>query len=375
MSFDYTIFDVTATPLTPLHIGSGARLLKDYDYAVHARRTWRIDEDALLEAQLAADPAIADTLAQTPPAQLLRREDYKADSPFFRYSLSGTPRSTEAGAQLLEQLKTANDEVYLPGSSLKGAIRTALAWHGWAEKEIRPSKSDLERNRTFAGRRIEQEIMGSDPNHDLLRALHIADSAPAGKDRLILANVQVVTRGSLGSPIELEAIQPDTPFHLTIKVDRALFGRWAEKNRLRLGGNPTWLGQLSPLIQAHTNQRLRDELSWYQNRPGAETTAGFYQQLVRADLPENSCLLQIGWGTGWGDKTYGSHLQANQPFMEYLISEYRLARGRRQPGDSFPKSRRSIVRVVRDKSGQLQPRPGVPLGWVLLEMRERHTAT
>ncbi len=138
-----------------------------------------------------------------------------------------------------------------------------------------------------------------------------------------------------------------------------------------MGGNPAWLSRLAELIQAHTAQRLKDELAWYEKRPGVEQTAGFYRQLARAGLPSNSCLLQVGWGAGWGDKTYGSHLQANQPFMEYLISEYGLARGKRQPGDSFPKSRRSVVRVVKGKSGQLRQQPGVPLGWVLLEMRER----
>ncbi len=371
MTFDYTIFEATVTPLTPLHIGSGARLLKDYDYAVNKNRTWRIDEDALLEAQDVDDPAIAATLARTPPAQLLQAADFKPGSDFFRYSLAGKPRSTEAGAQLLEQLKTVNDEVYLPGSSLKGAIRTALAWYGWQEQGIKPNKAELERNRKFAGRRLEKRIMGPDPNHDLLRALHIADSDPAGKDRLILLNVQVLTGGGLGSPIELEAIQPDTPFQLTFKLDRALFNPWAKRHGLHLGGNPAWLSRLAELIQAHTAQRLKDELAWYEERPGVEQTAGFYRQLARAGLPSNSCLLQVGWGAGWGDKTYGSHLQANQPFMEYLISEYGLARGKRRPGDSFPKSRRSVVRVVKGKSGQLRQQPGVPLGWVLLEMRER----
>jgi CRISPR-associated protein Csm5 len=302
---------------------------------------------------------------------LLKPADFKPDSPFFRYRLAGKPRSQEKGAQLQEQLKTVQDEVYLPGSSLKGAIRTALAWHGWAELGLKVNKSDLERNRKYAGQSLEKQIMGPDPNHDLLRALHISDSAPAGKDRLLVLNAQVVTRGSLGSPIELEAVQPDTPFHLTIKVDRALFNQWAKNNRLRLGGNPEWLGQLSQLIQNHTAQRLKTELGWFKGRPGAEQTADFYRQLSQAQLPPQSCLLQVGWGTGWGDKTFGSHLQADQRLMEYLIGEYHLAIGQRKPGDPFPKSRRSTVRVIKDASGQTQQRPGLPLGWVLLEMKER----
>ncbi len=371
MNSDYIVFDVTVTPLTPLHIGSGARLLKDYDYAVYGNRTWRINEDALLEAQLADDPAIAATLARTPPAQLLKSGDFRADSPFFRYSLAGKPRATGAGAELQEQIKTATDEVYLPGSSLKGAIRTALAWHGWREMGLKPNTSELERNRKFAGRRIEQKIMGPDPNHDLLRALHVADSAPAGKDKLLIINVQVVTRGSLAAPVELEAIQPDTPFHLSLKIDSALFNQWAKKNRLKLGGNSAWLEQLPQLIQRHTADRVKAELDWFNNRPGAEQAAGFYQQLLNARLAANNCLLQVGWGTGWGDKTFGSRIQQDERFMAYLIDNYNLAKGEHKIGDIFPKSRRTTVRVVKDKSGRIHQRPSVPLGWVLMEMKER----
>lgn len=371
MTFEYTTYQATVTPLTPLHIGSGQRLLKDYDYAVHANRTWRINEDALLEAQNVDDPALADTLARTPPAQLLRPGDYRLDSPLFRYSLPGQPRATGEGAQLQEQLKTTTDEVYLPGSSLKGAIRTALAWHGWAEQQLRARPADLERNPRFAGRNLERALMGPDPNHDLLRALQVGDSAPAGKDRLVLINVQVVSRGGLGSPIELEAIQPDTPFHLALKVDRVLFGDWARQYGLRLGGNPAWLEHLPDLIQAHTRQRLQTELAWYRQSPHTQPLAGFYRQLLKAQLPPQSCLLQLGWGAGWGDKTYGDRLQADGELMEYLISTYRLARGRRQAGDPFPKSRRAIVRVVKDKQGHTQQRPSIPLGWVLLELKEQ----
>jgi CRISPR-associated protein Csm5 len=371
MAFDYTLFEVTVATLTPLHIGSGRLLLKDYDYAVSQKSTWRINEDALLGAQDLSDPRLAETLSRTAPAQLLKPVDLHADSPFIRYRLAGTPRSEDKGAQLQEQLKTVRDEAFLPGSSLKGAIRTALAWHGWAERQVKPGKSDLERNPRFAGRRLEQQIMGPDPNHDLLRALQVSDSAPAGKDRLIVLNAQVVTAGTLGSPIELEAVQADTPFHLTIKVDRALYNQWAKQNRFQLGGNPTWLAQIPQLIQQHTSQRLARELAWYQNRPGAQATASFYQQLVKARVPANGCLLQVGWGTGWDGKTFGSHLQADDRFMEYLINTYRLARGKRQAGDPFPKSRRSTVRLVRDKSGQTRQQPNVPLGWVLMEFKER----
>jgi len=371
MRFEYTVYDVTVTTLTPLHIGSGRTLLNEYDYTIHQNNVWRINEDALLEAQDVDDPRLVETLSRTPPAHLLTPADYRPDSPYFRYRLAGMPRARGTGAQLQELLKTIEDEAYLPGSSLKGAIRTALVWRGWIERGLRPDRNQLERNRKFAARNIEKNIMGPDPNYDLLRALHVSDSEPAGRDYFLIVNAQVVTRGSLASPIELEAVKPDTAFHLTIKADRQLFSQWATRHRLRLGGNVAWLDNLPHLIQKHTQQRLTTELEWYKNRRGAEGIASFYQRLLGARLPANACLLQVGWGTGWEGKTLGSHLQADRRFMDYLIGTYRLAKGDRHPGDPFPKSRRVTVQVVKDQRGKTKQRLATPLGWVLMEMKER----
>jgi CRISPR-associated protein Csm5 len=371
MSYNYTIYDVTVTALTPLHIGSGNMLLNDYDYALHGGYTWRIDENAWLDDQETDDPKLVEQLSRTPPAQLLKDGDFKPDSAYFRYRLAGKPRATGAGAQLQEIIKTVRDEAYLPGSSLKGAIRTAVAWYGWQQKNARPDTRNLGRNRKFAGQQMERDIMGRNPNHDLLRALHIGDSAPIGKDKFIVLNVQVITRGSLGSPIELEAIQPETSFKLTAKVDNQLFSQWAKKHRLQLGGNPAWLQNLPGIIQQHTTQRLQDELKWYTNRPGAGQTTGFYRQLVNLKVPSYGCLLQVGWGTGWEGKTFGSHLQADGRFMERIIKDYRLAKGRRQEGDPFPKSRRVTVSVTRDNQGRIHQQPAVPLGWAYVELKER----
>ena len=130
----YTIYDVTASVFTPLHIGSGRELLNEYDYAIRSGRTWRLNEGTLLDAQDVEDAETAALLGRTPPAQLLQEREFRADSPFFRYVVAGAPRSQAAGAQLREQIKDAFDRPYLPGSSLKGALRTALAWNVWRQR-------------------------------------------------------------------------------------------------------------------------------------------------------------------------------------------------------------------------------------------------
>ena len=130
---DYALYHLTVTTLTPLHIGSGVTLLNEYDYAIHRGRTWRINDAGFLDAQQTDDPAFIEKLSVTPPAQLIGEADFVPDSPYFRYVIRGTPRSNAEGAQLQEQIKDAHDRLYLPGSSLKGALRTALGWQMWKD--------------------------------------------------------------------------------------------------------------------------------------------------------------------------------------------------------------------------------------------------
>src|ERR1700690_1187494 len=61
---DYRTYDLTVTTLTPVHIGTGRVLLHGYDYAIHAKKTWVINQSALLDAQKDLDdPRLAERLA------------------------------------------------------------------------------------------------------------------------------------------------------------------------------------------------------------------------------------------------------------------------------------------------------------------------
>ncbi|MYC95652.1 MAG: type III-A CRISPR-associated RAMP protein Csm5 [Caldilineaceae bacterium SB0661_bin_32] len=369
---DYTIYDLTVSVLTPLHIGTGRELLNQYDYAIHNGRTWRLNESALLDAQDVEDAETASTLAQTPPAQLLRSQDFRPDGGLFRYVLRGTPRSGAEGAQLREQIKDAFDRPYLPGSSLKGALRTALAWNVWQHGQMRPEIRKIGRRRQWAAQTYEKEIFGRDPNHDFLRALHVSDSAPVDADQLLLLNASVMNRrGSPGAPIEMEAVAPDTQFSLTLKVDDALFSEWAVASRLRLNGQEL-LTDLPRAVQNHSLALARQEVAWFKDIGPARQIAGFYQQLAGSRPGARRFLITLGWGTGWTSKTFGPHLQSDADFMERILRDHRLARGRRQPGDPFPKSRRVVVQISRDRQGRPLETPAAPMGWCLVEMKERN---
>lgn len=370
---DYTRYSVKVSALTPVHIGSGETLLYEYDYAVEHGKTWRINDAALLEAQPVEDAKAAAVLARTPPAQLLNQADFKDDSSLFRYVIRGAPRSQQSGAQLQEQLKDTFDRPYLPGASLKGALRTVLAWYAWKELRLKPEVAKLGQRREWAAQTYEHEIFGRDPNHDFLRALQVEDSQPLKADRLVIINVDILnlsgTTAASSIPVELEAIRGDTVFQTGIKMDWVLYSDWAKSQGLKLSGEG-WLRNLAKAANERARVQIQGQLDWLKKTPGVKRLTDFYNQLANANLGENVFLLQLGWGTGWEDKTFGSHLQDDPAFMERLLRDYRLARGKRQAGDPFPKSRRVVVHVSRSQNGKLEKEPLSPLGWVLVEMAQ-----
>ena len=284
--------------------------------------------------------------------------------------IQGTPRSRAEGAQLQEQIKDAFDRPYLPGSSLKGALRTALGWQLWQSMGMKAEARLLNRSARWAAQGLERQIFGESPNTDSLRALQVSDSGAVGPERLMVLNARVLSKsGALASPIELEAVRAETVFEMEAKLDLALFSEWARRQRLQLRGQDA-LKNLPPVLNARTLQRARQEAAWYKDVPGAKRVLGFYQQLEGIRPEPNQFVLQLGWGTGWDDKTFGSRLREDSAFMERIIADYRLSRGKGRPGGVFPASRRVAMSYRRDAQDNVTESPAYPLGWLLVEFEE-----
>lgn len=362
-----TVYDLSLTTLSPLHIGDGDELRQSFDFLVHQGRTYRLNVDAILaafSARLAPDRAGNYPL----PGSLLTPADLD-NADFFRYSLAGFPRSSKTDARIKSCIKDVHDCAYIPGSSLKGALRTALAWNGWSEVNPRLDRNAIGRSRSWAGQQLERKLFGPDPNHDLLRALQVSDLAGSPKPgyRLALVNAQVLTQRSAASPVELEAVAGDTKFTGTLRVDESLFSAAAERE-LGFANRRHWLNELFPRVQKHSQARIRELTAWYERAEDCAAVARFYRQLAAAKLPPNQALVQLGWGSGWDGKTLWTHLQKDAYLFEQLVTEFRLHKaGRASPprraGDPFPRSKRAVMKIVEGR-----PAPLAPMGWALLEI-------
>lgn len=374
MSKLHTHMQVTLELLSPLHIGSGTELLLDYDLVPYRGHTYRVDEEALLEqalvqAEAAGANAVNRLLSGRPAAELLAEADFAdPERSLFRYVMPGTPFTKSAGAKVQEQLKDVHDRLYLPGSSLKGALRTILARGIYASQKRKPDLAQLGRSRSWASQPLERDLFGRDPNRDWLRALHVEDSRPLeAEGHLALHTVRVfptATRESSGLNIDVETVTKGTTFQAALTVDEYGFQQEIAR-KLGWGGQRRWIEQLPRLAGEYARQRLLIEAEYFGPESRAPGARRFYDYLINevwSKLTGNEMILQMGWGTGWESKTLGSDLlRTDDAAFERLLSQYHMTKEtNRQLGDPFPKSRH----LVLDRNGQ----SGEPLGWMRLRL-------
>jgi CRISPR-associated protein Csm5 len=293
------------TTHTPVHIGTGAEL-EAFEYVVHQKRYHRIRLDAVMGQVLDAHPEAADEFATWIDKQvgkLDRERDNQQQArirqgmtvlEFVRHELGDQQlvRSLQQGLdqglsqyrmasanisgfrqKVREQLKTATQALYLPGSSLKGAFRTALLYQvireapdekkqrykRILEDQLREDQQNRRYKDKFFAQGLEQEVFVcghkekgkeqiryQDAKYDLWRLVGFSDSdARLAAEAGVVTNVDLyLMRGEKGKQTPpVEAIAPGQTFTCQVRVDTAFL----MQARKLLGSDPKfgkehWIG-------------------------------------------------------------------------------------------------------------------------------------
>ena len=275
--------------------------------------------------------------------------------------------------RLQEQLKDAYGRVYLPGSTIKGALRNALMTYAATLSHSTLTCSTVIRNMLVNNGK--SRIFGDLPQHEFAARLQASDSValPLKPSPLEVLPVQVFTQASdeKGSPIAVEAVSKGVFFETSLTIDE-LSLQYADDYRLHWGDRVAWLLNLLPILQAVSLRRIEQELQEIQAR-GFDQAAAFYADLqTQAGQLQgtNSALLQLGWGTGWMGMTIASAL--DQHTRNHLRQKFLLGKpptwNKREKGDwepiltkPYPKSRR--LKAIQSGATSLAD---LPLGWVKL---------
>jgi CRISPR-associated protein Csm5 len=395
----------TVTFLSPIHIGTEERL-DEHDFVYENGQLIRfrvtpileqMDDEQLSQFVENGLEAVMDWLRQTELWQ--RAKVYQ--SPVTRQP---NWRSEPIRPFIADPLLRP----YLPGTEIKGAIRTAVAWWLLRQKNLAalrqkllqrlPQHQPSRRELVQAGQWLEQSLFGSDPNHDILRSLRVQDSTPVEPERLKVFPVIVAVRTNKGlqwlqSPRGGEQRSRYTDDHrqavanfcecldgsvsgvkLTVASDTFLSDGEIERGEAKLSV-PEKLGWEETKRQAVANwetacnelakEVAESERNWWKEVKdatrdiGAKTVAArmerFYDELsnrIKAESDE-AVFLNIGWGGGWRTKTV-VELFGDEAVQE-VVSRYELDRG--SHSRPFPKTRKVAWRGGNDF---------VPLGWLKL---------
>ncbi len=351
--------------LTPLHIGKGVKLQRNYDFVTQRGITYRLNTQAILDDFWPEDPRQQQLMLSQPPSELIRDIDLSKQPKYALYHYRGDPGMN----QIFEHIKDVHGHAYIPGSSLKGALRTLLMRTiieqvkqapitrgdiGYAMRDGRDAGAAKS-----AAARLEARYAGPDANHDLFRGISISDTQTT--DALRLQSVRMVQ----GLNNDVEVIPVRTRLHATIRVDRHLM--IMERDSLHFEKDRTQvITSFAKAANFTVRTRIDQELAWHFERNDKSPASLFYASL-KAELkdPEfhkKAFFLQVGFATGWRAKTLIGGLKDGDPLLEQVIQDFHLDAGGkrkgaepRQTGDPFPKARH--VSLVNEA-------PALPMGWV-----------
>lgn len=177
----------------------------------------------------------------------LKRQDININNivPFLKYTLECGDAVLDKGAgklQVMECIKDAYGNPYIPGSSVKGMFRTILLAKNICSNSdnYRANKDKVEDALSKGGRRnllLSNEVKGieartfcrlnrettkpQDAVNDILQGLIISDSKPlACKDLVLCQKVDVHTdHTERGLPILRECIKPDIDIEFDLMID------------------------------------------------------------------------------------------------------------------------------------------------------------
>lgn len=415
--------ELVVTPVSPIHIGSGG-VFTDLDYSIRKQRFFVKDVRRFFEANRdspdyavdaiksgldigdeftryslpyhgAARPAPANA-AQGPRSH--RETGQGAFNNPFAAAFGGAGAAATAAkpkaapaprsdpgftvGDVREFIKDPFGKPFLPASSLKGSLRTAIACALIESAKVPVRASDMgsqsrdrdggwgKRERAFE--RFGKRLFGEQVIEDLLKALIVQDSPPLALDSgFAMCQVVIMNlcrhgfREKSGVPIHVEALVPGAPsvvmpFHIDrfrLERDTGL-GKALQREGVDLLSNPARLEQA---LRSHGQALAKGESEFYgKHKQGPQST--FFQLIAR----DPGIHLPLGFGAGWTAKTVGRLADPAEIYeIRKMFGTNRDGRPNKNMGtpgvETFPKTRK----WAHGPTGT-----GIlPMGWCKVEIR------
>lgn len=319
-------FPITLTPLTPLHIGDGSQL-EAYEYVVVNGRFHRLSLERMLARLTPSERESVNRYLERDLVGLRRFVREHFSPTIAEYQAAASPRFQEVYEEKLAQAQNqlivfpflrSMGRPLIPGSSLKGALRTAILDHLIAAPVPSNQRADELEARTLGYMGDKRPHIPDDP----LKGLRISDvSIP---EELIIAE-QVETKKKEAGQLE----------DLSIQILREVTASQITGPQVRLSGEiriyegflndkTAVLKQGLHWIAEACNAFYRDRVLATEERyfRGIKPVEDVYQR-IRAAIGSNSFLVRLGWGSGLD--SISLNLRKQQP---RLVKTRKLIDGR-----------------------------------------------
>ena len=312
--------------LTSLHIGSGNMLQKDSDFVfgkdaedfsvvgvIDPRKVLALVGEENIDAWTVAienGRSTNDIVKQYAPNATIA--DYSLHT--IDSYLSRTPQ------QIKEFIRDGLDRPYIPGSSIKGAIRTA--------------------------------VLAKDPNHDVFRYLLVGDAFATGYRTAVYNMVNINERTERGFWDTSKQMATEVLLCGT-EVDFSLVLKQPELRPTDMPAMPKALSSVNALLNVinnHTRTLLADEIDIWESKnvdsQSEEKVNSYIEQLKDLLNAANECqgkhsaVMRIGHGSGWRFITGAWTERLSDNDFEAIVNKARPGNMKRYAYYDFPKSRR-----------------------------------
>ena len=373
------------TALTPLLVGDGGEL-SPVDYMVWKDQVNVLDQTRIFRL-LARGPRLEGYLTQLRKATKLDFASWGGFAqnfsqrriPFESADSTAIWNAASSENLFIPTFAAGHRGTYLPGSALKGALRSSLVFSRWNEDLIDRLEKSIE------GDRLPRRIAESAENSSgaaQMRVLGAGDSnsVPTSAFKIYLTRVasldtkggakpQVVWKIAGRGSVPPQRITESTPLFAEMAVPGTTFvGNLQEKKFLE---NPEvthalgWRSAPNPqMLLSAANRYAAGQLdvhAAYVEMSGltrlTQTVERLRTELQRTEESPNACLLCLGWGGGFTSKT--SFLKTERESYRKILKAVPAIGRSIRDGVVFPKTRRVVF-----SGGQ----PATLPGWVRLEI-------
>lgn len=316
----YSKYKLTLTPLTPIFIGSGETLNKTKYYYNSAQKIINVVDEKKLINFLSRSNLIDNfseyLLNNGNRGNLVNwfsEKRINIDSVnIWKYQLkTGTLKDNKDPKKQLNEIKTfikgANGLPYIPSSSVKGAIRTALLAYEILNNKSKYSTFFTGDIKSIDIQKIEQEAFGTISNN-IFKALRISDSKEFSAENLILVqryDYPIHKKEPNPMPMFLECLNEFNPVEMSLIIDE-------EQNKNKYFTQEKIEKALKSFVevQAEAMEAFRENISQF----------GY---MIDDELDEElDCNMCLGGASGFWSKTIVYALAPNKQIATNSLREF-----------------------------------------------------